>query len=144
MWIFNKQGAKAWTGFNWLKLLSSGWILWTRQWTFGLYRSWGTSLPADGLASLSRSPHSLAISGRSHFCSRCKFKELRQFIPHLPIQRRKRWQRIYDVFISGWMKRRRHISNQAYRLSPLTSFAVRGPFYTLTAFSDDFSDISYE
>jgi len=35
--IFRKEGDKVWTGCIWFRVGTSGWLLWTRQWTFGFY-----------------------------------------------------------------------------------------------------------
>jgi hypothetical protein len=37
-WILTKYIVWVWTGFIWLRIGSSGGLLWTRQWTFGFHK----------------------------------------------------------------------------------------------------------
>jgi hypothetical protein len=39
-----------WTGSNWLRIRTSGGLLWTRQWTFGFHKMVGSSWVAAQLA----------------------------------------------------------------------------------------------
>jgi hypothetical protein len=41
-----------WTGFIWLRTKSRGWLLWTRQCSFGLHERRGVSWPAEWLSAL--------------------------------------------------------------------------------------------
>jgi len=43
MYILKRQGLRVETGPIWLRIGSSGWVLWTRLWTFGVHKSWRIS-----------------------------------------------------------------------------------------------------
>jgi hypothetical protein len=36
--LIGKYGGKMWTGFIWLRIETSGGLLWTRQWTFKFHK----------------------------------------------------------------------------------------------------------
>jgi hypothetical protein len=37
-WIIGKEGVKVWSGLIWLRIGTSGGLLWTRWWTFGFHK----------------------------------------------------------------------------------------------------------
>jgi hypothetical protein len=48
-WFVRKQDGRVWTGFIWLRIWTSGELLWTRQWTFGFHKLLETSWQAKQL-----------------------------------------------------------------------------------------------
>jgi hypothetical protein len=48
-WFLRKQDGRVWTWFIWLKIWTSGELLWTRRWTFGFHKLLETSWQAKQL-----------------------------------------------------------------------------------------------
>lgn len=46
-WNLRKKVVCMWTGFIWLRMCCSGWLLWTRLWAFGFFKSKRISLPLE-------------------------------------------------------------------------------------------------
>jgi hypothetical protein len=53
-WILGKWGLGMWIGLIWLRVGTSGGVLWTRWWTFGFHKMRGISWLAERTLSFSR------------------------------------------------------------------------------------------
>jgi len=54
-------GYKAGTGFSWLRIESTGGLLWTWKWTFGLDKRWGISWPSEWLTFFMMTLHHIHV-----------------------------------------------------------------------------------
>jgi hypothetical protein len=50
-WILGKYDGKVWTASVWLRMETSGWLLLSRQWTFGFHKMWVISWLTNWLLS---------------------------------------------------------------------------------------------
>jgi hypothetical protein len=56
-----------WTGLIWLRIETSGWLLWTRQWTFGFHKMLGNSWVAVQTAASQEGLSSMELVTPGHY-----------------------------------------------------------------------------